>query len=388
MELHGDCLVTTNSNDEQILYFGHWMPLQKGRVAYQYSNAQYNACEFSFKGSTVKWIGCSGHDQGYADVYLDGEFQCAVDGYSRVTHEGVVKFEKSSLHANRVHTLRIVVKKGGNPDATDCRQDIAGFQSVAPIHYPTEIMRLKNAEYAYIRRGTKSYLTPDAWSPVANAAHVPVSGVILHQGIFSAIVHRNIAYLNSCFSQPSYCSADYPHKPNGGPGWSAWLPASNDGRMLAGAAHTLRWEERADMRTIVSTIVTAIGNRMREDGYVNYYPESDSYAQNTGLNSERKNYDRVFWTRGLLAAGMAGDARVYPLLRRMYDWFNASLYLPDMLEGSNATNGLPGGPLMYLSPVGAASDLHGDNVRKETLRHPSSHSILGSRKYDGHGQWR
>ena len=41
----------------------------------------------------------------------------------------------------------------------------------------------------------------------------------------------------------------------------------------------------------------------------------------------------------------------------MYDWFNASPYLPDMLEGSNATNGLPGGPLMYLSPVGVASDL-------------------------------
>jgi len=54
---------------------------------------------------------------------------------------------------------------------------------------------------------------------------------------------------------------------------------------------------------------------------------------------------------------MAGDARVYPLLRRMYDWFNVSPYLPDMLEGSNATNGLPGGPLMYLSPVGNDSDL-------------------------------
>jgi DUF1680 family protein len=41
----------------------------------------------------------------------------------------------------------------------------------------------------------------------------------------------------------------------------------------------------------------------------------------------------------------------------MYDWFNASPYLPEMLEGSNATNGFPGGPLMYLSPVGVPSDL-------------------------------
>ena len=96
---------------------------------------------------------------------------------------------------------------------------------------------------------------------------------------------------------------------------------------------------------------------MRDDGYYNYYDERDSYAQLEGLHSERKNYDRVFWTRGLLAAGMIGDARAYTLLRRMYDWFNASPYLPDMLEGSNATNGLPGGPMMYLSPVGVANDL-------------------------------
>jgi len=357
MESTNDLLVTTHSADEKIRYFGQWSPVQEGRVEYRCSNRQYNASEFSFKGSTVKWMGRKGSNQGYADVYLDGEFQCVVDGYSSVTSDGVVKFERSSLRADRIHTLRIVVKKERNPDATDCRQDIAGFQSVTPIHYPNEIMGLKSVEYVRIRNGAKSYLTPDTWSPVANAVNVPAGGVTLHPGIFSDIFYGNIAYLNTCFSQPSYCSEDYPRKFYGGPSWSAWLPASNEGRMLAGAAHTLRWEERSDMRTIVNTIVTAISNRMREDGYFNYYPESDSFAQNSEINSERKNYDRVFWTRGLLAAGMAGDARVYPLLRRMYDWFNVSPYLPDMLEGSNATNGLPGGPLMYLSPVGNDSDL-------------------------------
>ena len=77
----------------------------------------------------------------------------------------------------------------------------------------------------------------------------------------------------------------------------------------------------------------------------------------SGLNSERKNYDRVFWTRGLLAAGRVGNSKAYSLLRGMYDWFNSSRHLGRMLHGGNATNGLPGGPLVYLSPVGKEQDL-------------------------------
>ncbi len=185
MESTNDLLVTTHSADEKIRYFGQWVPVQEGRVEYRCSNRQYNANEFSFKGSTVKWMGRKGSNQGYADVYLDGEFQCVVDGYSSVTSDGVVKFERSSLRADRIHTLRIVVKKERNPDATDCCQVIAGFQSVTPIHYPNEIMGLKSAEYARIRNGTKSYLTPDTWSPVTNAANVPAGGVTLHPGILA-----------------------------------------------------------------------------------------------------------------------------------------------------------------------------------------------------------
>jgi hypothetical protein len=65
----------------------------------------------------------------------------------------------------------------------------------------------------------------------------------------------------------------------------------------------------------------------------------------------------VFWTRGLLAAGLVGFDSAYRTLRRKYDWFNASPYLPHMLIGSNATNGLPGGPLVHHFPVGRPEDL-------------------------------
>ena len=75
------------------------------------------------------------------------------------------------------------------------------------------------------------------------------------------------------------------------------------------------------------------------------------------VNSERKNYDRVFWTRGLLDAGRAGNPTAYSVLRKFYDWFNDCSYLNKMLDGSNSTNGLPGGGLVYLSPIGKSEDL-------------------------------
>lgn len=387
-------LIKTSCDDSKILYFGKWADGKDESAECRYSNVQYNTCEFSFRGSEVKWIGANKQNQGYADVFLDEEFQATIDGYSAAAIHGVVKFHKSGLSNNRIHTLRIVVRKEKNADATDCCQYIEGFQSFEPVHYPTEIRNEKNAEYVVIKSGVKEFIPPQKWSPIAYAANSPVSGVSLGNGVFKDVYDRLILHLNDCFRMPSYCSEDYTaFKPYGGPGWSKWLPASNEGRMLAGAAGVLRWEERTDMREIVDTIVTDISSRMREDGYYNYYPESESYGLkadgdslhtketknyeivfrvdgiykyyrdtdtyefDTTLNLERKNYDRVFWSRGLLAAAASGDKRAYPLLRRMYDWFNASPYLGEVLNGPNATNGFPGGPLIYLSPVGVANDL-------------------------------
>jgi hypothetical protein len=172
--------------------------------------------------------------------------------------------------------------------------------------------------------------------------------VTLAPGPIRDALDRNAHYLTHCHSSHTMCD---------GIGWSEWLPASNDGRMLAGAANMLRWEERSDLRSIVNALDDAIAARMRPDGYYGYYPEEDSYALTSGVNSERKNYDRVFWTRGLLAASEVGAPKAAKTLRAMYDWFNSSTHLPNMLMGGNATNGLPGGPLVHLSPIGRPDDL-------------------------------
>ena len=348
---HGDKLVGLKTGTvwlDKILYFGIWSAVSEAGCHYHCSNTQYNAFEFSFRGPAVKWMGSKRSNHGCADVFIDGEFQQRIDCYSAETLFNIAKFERTGLSSDRIHTLRVVVMKDRNSKATDCYQDVTSIESVAPLSYPFEISNTMNAEYAQIQSGVKPYAAADSWSPVKKGAHAPDNGVMLDSGVFRKAFERNIDYLNQCFASPTYCD---------GLGWSEWLPASNDGRMLAGAGNSLRWEERADMREIVDVIIDGIEKRMRADGYYNYYEESDSYALSADIHSERKNYDRVFWTRGMLAAGLAGNSKAYGLLRRMYDWFNSSPYLPWILIGGNATNGLPGGPLVYLSPAGKDDDL-------------------------------
>ena len=332
---------------QKILFFGPWEEAQHDGEQTRRSRMQYSALETSFTGATVEWVGFRGPEHGLADVFIDGELQETVDNYASEPSPKVVKFRKTGISGDRIHTIRVVVRKDRNPAATDCYQDVVSIRSAGSVSYVAELTKAMAEEYDEIQRGARSVPSPDTWSPVADAASPPAGGVSLG-GVLGDLFQRNIDYLNHCFASPTYCD---------GEGWSEWLPASNEGRMLSGAGNTLRWGERGDMRKIVDTIVDDIESRMRDDGYYNYYNEENSYALLSTNLSERKNYDRVFWTRGLLAAGAAGNPKAYDLLRRMYDWFNASPYIAMGLVGGNATNGLPGGPLMALSPAGKPEDL-------------------------------
>jgi uncharacterized protein len=345
-------LVFTNNNDSAILYVGNWVLSLNApgflQNDYKASNTQFNRCLFTFRGPSVRWVGSKNNNHGHAEVYIDDVFQQTVDSYNSTLIINAPLFEKDGLSTDKLHTLMIVIKKEKNENSIGCYQDVDYFESSQPIIYVKEITTSMNTEYARIQNNTKPYATPSTWSPVSNAADAPENGVSLQPGVVNDVFNRNINYLNHCFSSPTYCD---------GTGWSEWLPASIEGRMISGAANTLRWGERSDMRNIVDTIINKIKNRVRADGYHNYYPENESFALTSGGNSERKNYDRVFWTRGLLDAGMSGNSSAYTIVRNFYNWFNISSYLPNMLLGGNATNGLPGGGLIYHSPVGTNNDL-------------------------------
>ena len=146
-------------------------------------------------------------------------------------------------------------------------------------------------------------------------------------------MERNVAYLNSCFEMEGWIAAS--------PNW--WIqspPASNEGRLLAGAGHTLRWEENADLRNLVTTIVTTIAERQRPDGYVLPFDELSLAGRpfREGRASElRPLY--VFFTKGLIAAYQSGDERAASILRRFYDRFDRSPYVNNLLEGSLGCQG-------------------------------------------------
>ena len=142
---------------ESILYFGRWKRVSGDGANAARSNTQYNAFEFSFRGPVVQWMGSRGPDQGVADVYVDGEFCQSVDAYSGTLESDVLKFEKNDLRDHRVHTLRVVVRKERNPQATDCYQDVTTLRAVEPVVYPLEISNAMSAEYGKIQDGTKEY---------------------------------------------------------------------------------------------------------------------------------------------------------------------------------------------------------------------------------------
>ena len=344
--------VITNNKDPEIFFFGNWKLTMDApgfySNDYKASNTQYNRCLFTFRGPFVRWIGSKNNNHGIADVYIDEVLEQTVDSYSATLITNALLFEKNGLSPDRLHTLMIVVKKDKNENSIDCYQDIDYFESGQPVNYVKEITNSKNTEYAQIQNNTKPYALPSTWKPVKYEASAPENGVTLQPGVLNDVFQRNINYMNHCFASPTYCDGD---------GWSKWLPASNEGRLLTGAANTLRWGERDDMRKIVDNIINSIKNRAGVDGYHNYYPENQSFTLNEGQNSERKNYDRVFWTRGMLDAGQSGNTDAYKIVRNFYNWFNVSSHLPNMLLGFNATNGLPGGGLIYHSPVGTSNDI-------------------------------
>jgi uncharacterized protein len=343
--------VLSNNNDPSILYLGNWVftPDASGFYLndFKASNTQYNRCLLTFRGPFVKWYGSKNNNHGLADIYIDDVFMKSVDTYNATLITNALLFEAQGLKTDELHTLVIVVRKEKNEKSIGCFQDIDYFESAQPVNYADEIKNLMNSEYAQIRNNKKPYASPASWTPVSYVTNAPVNGVTLQSGMFNDIFTRNIKLLNNSFSSSTYCY---------GVGWSKYLPGSVEGRLLSGAANTLRWGERTDMRNIIDTIVYKIKNRVRQDGYHNYYSE-ELYTLTKGADSERKNYDRVFWTRGLLDAGKSGNSFAYTIARNFYDWFNQSPYLPNMLLGSNATNGIPGGGLMYHSPVGVENDL-------------------------------
>jgi DUF1680 family protein len=342
-----------DNNRDLISYYGAWS-IHSGLEGYtsgdcHRSNIQGSAVDFSFKGARVTWIGSRNNDHGRAEVHVDGALKQIVDTYAPHLEAGQVLFEQSGLSADRYHTIRVSVTRDRNAASADCYQEIDAFECEQAVDVADEIAKVAYAELATIKAGRRTYPSPDTWRKVEYEASAPRRGVVLQAGLFKTTMERNVAYVNACFGLEDWIASS----PNW---WIRALPASNEGRLLAGAAHALRWEENADMRNVVTTIVNAIADRQRPDGYVLPFDEG-SLAGEPSEKDERRNYDRTMFTKGLIAAYMSGDERAAGILRRFYDWFNDSQYVNNLLEGSLGCQGHVASTLVGLMPFGKPEDL-------------------------------
>lgn len=337
-----------------IQYFGNWVYDGTRR----YTSIQYSRCIFTFTGNSVRVYFNTRPDGGMARIYVDGAYQATVNTENSENLKQML-FEKTDISGDKIHEITVVSEKvKARPNAV---LEVWSFEADALVNYAEYMRDLKLREYDEIARGVKKTSDPKTWKKVAYKATFPQGGVKIRDRIFTKMMADNNKIIKYDFSVPFYCDDDGADEIYGGvvgPGWSHFLPASNEARLLAGAYNFLLWEEDAELRAIGEKIMADITARMRDDGYFNYYPEAESFDDDVTPFSERKNYDRVFWTRAMLYAHNAGNRDGLRGARKMYNWLeNQPQHLSHMVCGTNSTNAYPGLPLMANSEAGEDGDM-------------------------------
>jgi hypothetical protein len=172
---------------------------------------------------------------------------------------------------------------------------------------------------------------PETWKPVKAPLQTPRNGVTVG-GLFRQTFDRNIRYLLNSFSvhDMAHNFLERANREAGkfeGP--SSWftrgLGGAIAGRFLMGAGNTLRWISDEELRRRMDELVDIIEDCATPEGYIY------GYAERTTLQGQSSAYARSWLTQGLVEAGIAGNPKAWPLLRRGGDWFNVSPYLPEML---------------------------------------------------------
>ena len=309
--------------------------------------------ELYTKGAEVKGFGNTGPDGGIMHLYVNGTKVKDVNFKSSRPESGRLLFELRDLPAERFNAIKGVVGTQGG------RISLNYFTTNDPSCLIIEMNRKTDAEIAQMARHERTASVPETWHPISLQARFPVNGVRLEDGVFKTIFDRNIHYLKECLNKPNWVDAKDADRI-----WIDILYASNEGRMLGGMGHTLRYVDVPEFHKAIDDILEQIDRRQyaNGNGYLMPYGSSNyKLSMETWpgiMRDEQKNYDRAMLTKGLLAAGLAGHNKAYQLLRPFYDWFNhAEEYLPIMLLGSMGIQGSIAGAMVYHSLVGMPEDI-------------------------------
>jgi hypothetical protein len=309
--------------------------------------------EFYAKGNLFQCFGETGPAGGSMRIFINDKPYKDISLYSKNEKKGALLFELNNLPADQFNRIKGFVTSRGRKVA------IERFVIADPTCLMVEMNRNTDIEIARMSRHETTASDPKGWKPVAIKASPALSGVTLGPGVFQTSFDKNVKYLADCLKLPHWVNGKDPNRI-----WIDILTASNEGRMLGGMGHSLRYKEIPEFRKAIDDILEEIDRRQYANGRGYLMPyESVNYKISTDtwpwiMRDEQKNYDRAMLTKGMLAVGSAGHEKAYQLLRPFYDWYNnAKEYLPLMLLGSMGIQGSIAGPMVYHSPIGKPDDI-------------------------------
>lgn len=125
----------TSVNDNattQITYSAGWTYDSTGAAGYVNSDQHYTStngayAQFTFTGTSIKWIGPKNVDCGISQVYLDGSLVASVDMYAASWLKQQVLYSNASL-ASGSHTIKVVATNTKNASGSGYYSSIDAFE--------------------------------------------------------------------------------------------------------------------------------------------------------------------------------------------------------------------------------------------------------------------
>jgi uncharacterized protein len=294
-------------------------------------------------------------DHSREDFRDPGDETCTFSG-KEVTGR-YVRLTALKLRQQRLAFTKMLVLSDGKDIAEGCKTS----DSVSGELRDNLLTRPPRPQGEYVVTDNPGNIIPvEDWKPVRYKAQTPKGGVQIDEGLFRKTMENNIKYLMTSFTLDELVRNFRVKAGKQLPPlderlnnfWFVDLPGQEAGRFLMGAGNTLRWIDDPELRKRMNQIVDVIDESKEPDGYIMAYPKYRIFAGEYGA------YTRSWVTHGLIEAGYAGNEKAFPLLRGFYDWFNKSVYLPEMLRrAGQGSQGIIPSTRMYFTPVGKPDDI-------------------------------
>jgi DUF1680 family protein len=125
-------VIKVNDDNAGITYGGGTWTDNNSVPGYYNTDAHYidqagRYAQFTFTGTSIKWIGGKNTDHGKAEIYIDGTLDTTLDTYASSWLKQQVLYTKAGLTGGS-HTIKIVVTSTKNASSSGYTQDVDAFE--------------------------------------------------------------------------------------------------------------------------------------------------------------------------------------------------------------------------------------------------------------------